>query len=71
MHTVQVTKNGVGLGTVRFRGIAAIVADQPGQRREFKCSPKGCVPKNIVGKIADRLSFGVKSGQESEYEWHT
>jgi hypothetical protein len=70
MHQVEVSRNGVELGTVRFRGI---VQDQTPrtESRRYKCSPKNCVPKNIARKIADRLTFGVAAGHEGEYEWHT
>ncbi len=69
MHTVEVSQNGVGIGTVQFRGILPNkVADAPSRR--FKCTPKACVPKPIVQKIADRLAFGVTAGHEDDYEWH-
>jgi hypothetical protein len=70
MRSVEVTKNGIGIGTVSFRGIvegAAAVTE----RRRFRCSPKDCIPKSVVKKIADRLAFGVIAGHEDDYEWHT
>ena len=70
MHQVEVSRNGVEVGTVRFRGIA--VAEQPKTvSRRYQCRPKNCVPKDIARKIADRLTFGVAAGHEGEYEWHT
>ncbi len=69
MHSVEVSHNGVELGTVQFRGITPNRnADAPSRR--FKCTPKACVPKVIVKKIADRLAFGVTAGHEDDYEWH-
>ena len=41
------------------------------ESRRYQCSPKNCVPKSIVRKIADRLAFGLAAGHEGEYEWHT
>ena len=38
--------------------------------RRYQCSPKNCVPKAVVRKIADRLAFGVSAGHEEDYEWH-
>lgn len=70
MHSVAISQNGVELGTVQFRGIAISPAIASAKRR-FKCSPKECVPKGIVRKIADRLTFGVTAGHEGDYEWHT
>ncbi len=70
MHMVEVSKNGVDVGTVSFRGIAQ--ADRSvAEPRRFRCSPKHCVPKLIARKIADRLAFGVTAGHEDDYEWHT
>ena len=70
MRMVEVSKNGVGVGTVKFRGIsqAESAAAEP---RRYKCDPKDCVPKLVVRKIADRLAFGVTAGHEDDYEWHT
>ncbi len=70
MQKVEVSKNGVELGTVSFRGISQgeTSGDEP---RRFRCSPRDCVPKPIVRKIADRLAFGVVAGHEDDYEWHT
>jgi hypothetical protein len=70
MHLVEVSKNGVELGTVRFRGIPTAPAE-PTQKRRYKCAPKDCVPKLIARKIADRLAFGVTAGHEEDYEWHS
>jgi hypothetical protein len=70
MHQVEVTRNGVDVGKVRFRGITRAEAPATESRR-YQCSPKDCVPKVIVRKIADRLAFGVSAGHEDEYEWHT
>jgi hypothetical protein len=70
MHTVEVSQNGVDLGTVQFRGISGSPDDAAPTRR-YKCSPKACVPKSIAKKIADRLAFGVTAGHEDDYEWHT
>jgi hypothetical protein len=70
MHLVEVSKNGVELGKVRFRGIVEAAAPQLESRR-YQCSPKDCVPKSVVRKIADRLAFGVVAGHEDDYEWHT
>jgi hypothetical protein len=70
MHSVAVSQNGVEVGTVQFRGITSAPATTPKTRR-FKCSPKECVPKGIVRKIADRLAFGITAGHEEDYEWHT
>jgi hypothetical protein len=70
MHMVEVSQNGVDLGKIRFRGIAA-VPEGAVQRRRYKCIPKDCVPKLIARKIADRLAFGVTAGHEEDYAWHT
>jgi hypothetical protein len=70
MHSVEVSQNGVEIGTVQFRGISAVAAAAAPTRR-YKCTPKACVPKVIVKKIADRLAFGVTAGHEDDYEWHT
>ncbi|HEY2826699.1 MAG TPA: hypothetical protein VGJ04_03790 [Pirellulales bacterium] len=70
MHLVEVSRNGVEVGTVRFRGIAVAEAPKTESRR-YKCTPKNCVPKDIARKIADRLTFGVAAGHEGEYEWHS
>jgi hypothetical protein len=69
MQSVEVTKNGVDIGIVDFRGILQgdAVAVEP---RRFRCNPKDCVPKSVVKKIADRLAFGVIAGHEDDYEWH-
>jgi hypothetical protein len=70
MYQVEVSRNGVELGTVRFRGI--VQAETPKiESRRYQCSPKNCVPKTIARKIADRLAFGVAAGHEDDYEWHT
>jgi hypothetical protein len=69
MHSVAVSQNGVGLGTVQYRGIKTTPVVSAETRR-FKCSPKGCVPKGIIRKIADRLAFGITAGHEEDYEWH-
>ena len=70
MHMVEVSKNGIEVGTVRIRGISD--SETPvAQRRRFRCNPKDCVPKLTVRKIADRLAFGVVAGQEDEFDWHT
>ena len=69
MHTVEVSRNGVEVGTVLLRGIVqakAVVSES----RRYQCKPKNCVPKQIVRKIADRLTFGVTAGHEDDYEWH-
>jgi len=70
MHNVEVSKHGVDLGRVSFRGIEQgdVTLLEP---RRFRCSPKDCVPKSVVKKIADRLAFGVIAGQEDSYDWHT
>ena len=70
MHQVEVIRNGVEIGKVRFRGIATTKVAASESRR-YQCSPKNCVPKNIVRKIADRLAFGLAAGHEGDYEWHT
>jgi hypothetical protein len=70
MHSVSVSQNGVSLGTVQYRGIKVSPVVTSGTRR-FKCSPKACVPKGIVRKIADRLAFGITAGHEDDYEWHS
>ena len=70
MHSVAVSQNGVALGTVQFRGIV-ITPAAASESRLFRCSPKACVPKGIVRKIADRLTFGITAGHEDDYEWHT
>jgi hypothetical protein len=69
MHQVDILRNGVEIGKVRFRGIALAEAPAPHARR-YQCSPKDCVPKAVVRKIADRLAFGVSAGHEEDYEWH-
>ena len=70
MHQVEVIRNGVEVGKVRFRGIVLAAAPSTKSRR-YQCNPKDCVPKGIVRKIADRLAFGMTAGHEEEYEWHT
>jgi hypothetical protein len=70
MHKVEIIRNGVEVGKVRFRGIAVAPALVE-QSRRYQCSPKNCIPKSIVRKIADRLAFGLAAGHEGEYEWHT
>ncbi len=70
MQMVEVSKNGIEVGTVSFRGIFK-GETPPENRRRFRCSPKDCVPKLVVRKIADRLAFGVVAGHEDDYEWHT
>jgi hypothetical protein len=70
MHSVEVSQNGVDVGTVQFRGISGSREDAAPTRR-YKCNPKACVPKAIAKKIADRLAFGVTAGHEDDYEWHT
>jgi hypothetical protein len=69
MHSVSVSQNGVALGTVQYRGIN--VSPVTSGLRQFKCSPKACIPKGIVRKIADRLAFGITAGHEADYEWHS
>ncbi|HZZ28554.1 MAG TPA: hypothetical protein VFE46_11175 [Pirellulales bacterium] len=70
MHQVEVIRNGVEVGRVRFRGITK--PETPAlETRRYQCSPKNCVPKDIVRKIADRLAFGLAAGHEGDYEWHT
>jgi hypothetical protein len=70
MHSVSVSQNGITVGTIKYRGIIASPAVSTGVRR-FKCSPKACVPKGIVRKIADRLAFGITAGHEDVYEWQS
>jgi hypothetical protein len=70
MHQVDILRNGVEIGKVRFRGIAEAEKASP-ETRLFQCSPKNCVPKAVVRKIADRLAFGVSAGHEGNFEWHT
>jgi hypothetical protein len=70
MHTVEVSQNGVEVGTVQFRGIAASPVDKMA-KRHYRCRPNACVPKSIARRIADRLAFGVTAGHEDDYEWHT
>jgi hypothetical protein len=70
MHMVEVSQNGVELGTIRFRGISGAPAGEP-QRRKYKCTPKDCVPKLIARKIADRLAFGVTAGSVEAYAWQS
>ena len=66
MHMVEVSQDGVELGTIRFRGLSKPpVGAAP--RRRYKCTPKDCVPKLIARKIADRLAFGITAGHEEAY----
>jgi hypothetical protein len=67
MHLVEVSKLGVDVGTISFRGLSK---KAEGQRSEFKCSPKGCVPKTVVQKIAAQLTGGVTAGTDEEFNWH-
>lgn len=70
MHMVEVSKNGVEVGKVRFRGIPE--ANVPAvMTRRYKCFPKDCVTKAVARKIADRLAFGVTAGHVDDLEWHT
>ena len=69
MHVVEVSTNGVTVGTIRFRGITP-VAGKPSER-QFKCTPKTFLPKSIVKRIADRLSAGSSAGNEDAYAWRT
>lgn len=69
MHRVSVSQNGVELGTIQYRGVDVSPVVSPGTRL-FKCTPKACVPKGVVRKIADRLAFGLTAGHEADYEWH-
>ncbi|MEX2168578.1 MAG: hypothetical protein WD851_04670 [Pirellulales bacterium] len=66
MQTVHVRKNGLDIGTLRFRGVSG---DTSSKTRQFHSNPKECVPKTTVRKIADRLSFGLTAGHEDEFEW--
>jgi len=70
MHTIAVSRNGVEIGTLLLRGLAKAEEVVSGSRR-YKCQPKDCVPKKIVRKIADRITFGVTAGHEDDFEWHT
>jgi hypothetical protein len=70
MHQVDILRNGVEIGKVRFRGIEK-VKTPTSETRRYQCTPKDCVPRVIVRKIADRLAFGVSAGHEADYEWHT
>ncbi|HEY2762235.1 MAG TPA: hypothetical protein VGI75_15860 [Pirellulales bacterium] len=68
MHMVEVSQDGVELGTIRFRGISNLPTGEAPKRR-YKCTPKDCVPKLIARKIADRLAFGITAGHEEAYAW--
>ena len=70
MHQVEVSRNGVEVGTVYFRGIPLADLGQTETRR-YKCNPKNCVTKITARKIADRLAFGAVAGHEGDFEWHT
>jgi hypothetical protein len=70
MHQVDILRNGVEVGIVRFRGITQAESQEQESRR-YQCSPKNCVPKAVARKIADRLAFGVIAGHEEDFEWHT
>jgi len=67
MHVVEVTKDGVAVGTVRFRGITS--APDKSTERRFKCTPKDCIPRSVVRGIANGLSSGSSSGNEDVYAW--
>jgi hypothetical protein len=69
MHRVAISQNGAEVGTIQYRGIGTSPVVSPGTR-QFRCSPKACVPKGIIRKIADRLAFGLTAGHEENYEWH-
>ena len=77
MRTVEITKNGVELGSVSFRGIAAsqpmaeAAASTSKEKRLYRCSPSACVSKDVARRIADSLSGGSVGGREDDYEWHT
>jgi hypothetical protein len=70
MRNVGVRQNGKELGTVQFRGISSTNASEK-ERRLYKCNPKACVPKEVARMIADRLTQGITSGNEKDYEWST
>ena len=69
MHTIEVSRERVEIGTVQFRGIAA----NPGKttKRHYHCRPTACVPKEIARKIADLPAFDVTAGHEGDFEWHS
>ena len=68
MHVVEVSTNGAAVGTIHFRGILQ-EGDKSSERRRYKCSPKACVPRDVVKKIADGLSAGSSAGHEDVYAW--
>ena len=70
MHTIEVSRGGVEIGTVQFRGIATNLLGKT-TNRHYRCRPTACVPKEIARKIADRLAFGVTAGHEDDFEWHS
>ena len=70
MHVVEVSTNGVAVGTIRFRGIVP-TAEKRSEKRRYQCSPKECVPRSIAKKIADRISEGLGAGHEDVFAWRT
>jgi len=70
MHTIEVSRGGVEIGTVQFRGIATNPLGKTA-KRHYRCRPTACVPKEVARKIADRLAFGVTAGHEGDFEWHS
>ena len=70
MHKIEISREGIEVGTVQFRGISDNPLDKSG-KRHYRCRPTACIPKAIARKIADRLAFGVTAGHEENYEWHS
>jgi len=70
MHTIEVSRGGIEIGTVQFRGIATDPLAKP-TKRHYRCRPTACLPKAVARKIADRLAFGVTAGHEGDFEWHS
>ena len=68
MHVVEVSTNGTAVGTISYLGIERVPGG-PAETRRFKCSPKKCVPKSVVKRIADSLSGGSSAGHEDVYDW--
>jgi len=68
MHQVEVIRNGVEIGKVRFRGIND---ESCGVRiTPLSMRPKNCVPKNMFGNCRP-TGVGLAAGHEGDYEWHT
>ena len=76
MLTVELSKSGLDVGTISFRGIkpthaGAIAPATSGRKRLYRCTPTNVVTKSVARRIADKLAFGANSGQEDDFDWHT